>query len=153
MNTLIINPDDGSISINKADLSFLSRNALINHDEFGLINPNEVVNNGVTTYSFEIYFYNKRFMLNASYVSDELSCLYMVFVDGASYQKGWDATENDLISDKNYLSAMLEGCFAVSPSHKNYSHDTFSFPWGSITAGCSLQSMVSTIGIKMNPKK
>jgi hypothetical protein len=67
--------------------------------------------------------------------------------DGISSKKGYEATENELINDKNKLTRFLEKIVGKRPEVTECTNNVFLYGWGYISTAASLQSAIVTIGV------
>lgn len=67
---------------------------------------------------------------------------------GTVHRLGWDASQDDLKSDRDQLAGLLSDHLQTDVQHLSNGVQRFDFPWGSLTAGASLQAMVVSIAIQ-----
>lgn len=99
------------------------------------------------TYGLETKINVQDFWMNVSFHQKELHSVWFLWNGGIAGKKGYDTTENELITDKNSLTKILVKIIGKQPEVKEYNHNVFLFDWGYISIAASLQSAMVTIGV------
>jgi hypothetical protein len=148
MNKVEFNALTGSISINGIIVAPLNLN-----DFLVLVNSNkievekDVLSGGWRNFGLNVKIMDQDFGLNISFDEDLLYMVWFAWKGGISSRKGYEATENELINDKNKLTRFIEKITGKRPEVTEYTHNVFLYDWGYISTAASLQSVIVTIGV------
>jgi hypothetical protein len=147
MKNIKINTISGHLSIDETIISPLEVSRLeatLNEleEKYKKITPT----NGWTNFALDAAIVPYKFGLNISYHKNKIHSCWLAWDGGISKGKGYECTENELISDKNRLTKFMAKFLGKAPDEKNYTRDLFQFEWGYISTSASLQSAIATIG-------
>ncbi|MYN29377.1 hypothetical protein [Duganella levis] len=149
MKTININVVSGSLDaagVVIAPLNLdMTRVAL---EEAGIVFNENSKDGGWTSISAIVSMAGQSFGMNIEFKGKKLFSIDLRWRDGAAEKKGYDASEKDLIADKNSLSRLIEKKIAkFSPQEPSYNADVFNYDWGFISASASIRSSIVVMGL------
>lgn len=143
--------EDGGIYINNSLLSFE------NEKIFKTSVPIEahldlLQYNGYNTYSIILIFLEQKFNFSVTFFNNKLyyNGVGLIWNSGRAFNKGYDATEKDIIKDISELTDLISSNYRIEPSLSEYNESEFKFLWGKIICGGSLKTPVASITIKFD---
>jgi hypothetical protein len=149
MNSLSLNTRTGRLTVGQYFLDFSSesaalRTALAAGLQAGLHNQSwgAQVTAGVR-------FMDEEFTLECDFCRSGPAepRVVMYWKSGRVAKKGWDATESDLIADRDDLTLLFQAYSGVNGEYLSDTLNFFTFPWERVLTGCSLQAMVVSLSI------
>lgn len=148
MKNIKINIEDGTFSIDNTIVAPLDKFTFLdtinkNHIPFEKINSNSITDN----FSLDGKIKEYEFGVKLFFKDESIEILWLAWDGGNSKKFGYNTTEDQLISDKNHLTKLLNEIFNKKPDCKKRTNDTFNFHWGHISTSASIQSSTVSIGI------
>lgn len=91
---------------------------------------------------------NEIFGMNMNFFNGKLQSIWFSWLGGKVGKKGYNASERDLIEDKNKLSKLMaKSILGKNPDLKDYNKDVYYFDWGYISISASIQSNIVVMGM------
>jgi len=144
--------NNGNVTANGAVIAPLSLSAFLQINAAKRLGAQEVFKtNGRVKYGLTAKISDRIFGMNIAFAESTIDSIYLSWDGGNSGKKGYDATEKELISDKNSLSKMLAKILGKAPEVVEYNHDVFLFEWGYISTAAALRSSTVGIGVSWKP--
>ena len=149
MNNINFSIDDGKIQLNGEIIAPLSLSDFkAAAEKRGVIYNEFHPTAGWTTVGLDVNIISYQFGMNISYSDNTLAGCWFGWDGGISGLKGYNATEKELIADKNSLTKIIASALCRQPDKQNYNNDVFLYEWGCISTSASLKSSNVAVGVK-----
>lgn len=149
MNYLNLNLFTGFLTAGSFSLDFSTENAAIRTTLAASVPLVVNKQNWGSQAAADIWFMGEQFTLSCDFGNSGVadSGVTMYWKSGRVAEKGWDATQNDLIADRNDLVRSFQTYSGASGEDLSDTVKSFKFHWGHVLIGCSLQAMVVSLSI------
>ena len=92
--------------------------------------------------------WGQRFVAGIRFFTDVVHGVTLMLEYGKVAALGYNATTNDLMAEKNTLTALLSKQLARAPSWTSAGADVFDFPWGGVISAADLKSTSCGIEVR-----
>ncbi len=87
-----------------------------------------------------VLLWGQHFEVGLRFFKDVIHGVTLTLELGRIAALGYDATEEDLVTEKKTLTTMLSRHLGRSPSSTSLGADVFEFPWGGLVSRADLKS-------------